>query len=98
MWVLLFLITLLLGMEDKKRMWLLGSIFIFSSALVYFIFMAAWLQFLMFMGMVVVIRIIIGLVEVGVGGKSLKDFWKSRKTVGVVCEVSSKKKYSKNFC
>lgn len=97
MWVLLFLITLLLGMEDKKRMWLLGSIFIFSSALVYFIFMAAWLQFLMFMGMVVAIRIIIGLVAVGVGGKSLKDFWKSRKTEGVVCEVSSKKNTQKIF-
>ncbi len=97
MWVLLFLITLLLGMEDKKRMWLLGSIFIFSSALVYFIFMAAWLQFLMFMGMVVAIRIIIGLVAVVVGGKSLKDFWKSRKTEGVVCEVSSKKNTQKIF-
>lgn len=97
MWVLLFLITLLLGMEDKKRMWLLGSIFIFSSALVYFIFMAAWLQFLMFMGMIVAVRIIIGLVAVGVGGKNLRDFWKNRKAEGVVCEVSGKKTTQKTF-
>jgi thiol-disulfide isomerase/thioredoxin len=28
MWVLIFLITLLLGMEDRRRMWVLGSAFI----------------------------------------------------------------------
>lgn len=33
MWALLFLISLLLGMHDKKRMWTLGSIFIVASAL-----------------------------------------------------------------
>lgn len=97
MWALLFLISLLLGMENKKRMWLLGSIFIFSSAIVYFIFMAAWLQFLMFVGMIVMVRIIIGLVAVGVGGKNLKDFWKNRKAEGVVCEVSHKKTTQKTF-
>lgn len=97
MWVLLFLISLLLGMENKKRMWLLGSIFIFSSAIVYFIFMAAWLQFLMFVGMIVAVRIIIGLVAVGVGGKNLRDFWKNRKADGVVCEVSNKKTTQKTF-
>jgi len=36
-------------------------------------------------------------VAVVVGGKSLKDFWKSRKTEGVVCEVSSKKNTQKIF-
>ncbi len=97
MWALLFLISLLFGMENKKRMWLLGSIFIFSSAIVYFIFMAAWLQFLMFVGMIVIVRIIIGSVAIGVGGKNLKDFWKNRKSEGVVCEVSHKKTTQKTF-
>lgn len=97
MWVLLFLISLLLGMENKKRMWLLGSLFIFSSAVVYFIFMAAWLQFLMFIGMIVVVRIIIGLVATSVGAKNLQDFWKNRKSEGVVCEVSHKKSTQKTF-
>lgn len=97
MWVLLFLISLLFGMENKKRMWFLGSIFIFTSAIVYFIFMAAWLQFLTFIGMIVAVRIIIGLVAVGVGGKNLRDFWKNRKADGVVCEVSNKKTTQKTF-
>ena len=31
MWVLLFLISLLLGMHDRKRMWILGTTFIVAS-------------------------------------------------------------------
>jgi len=88
MWVLLFLISLLLGMKDKKRMWLLGSIFIVASGAVYFVFMAAWLQFLLFIGMITAIRLIIGFVAMGVGGFQLRDWWKNRKADGVVCKVS----------
>ena len=97
MWVLLFLISLLLGMEDKKRMWLLGSIFIVASGLVYFVFMAAWLQFLMFIGMILFVRIGIGIVAVIVGGKNLKDYWDNRKSDGVVCKVSNQEGTKKTF-
>ncbi|PIT88987.1 MAG: hypothetical protein COU27_02735, partial [Candidatus Levybacteria bacterium CG10_big_fil_rev_8_21_14_0_10_36_7] len=41
MWALLFLISLLLGMQNRKRMWILGGAFILTSGLVYFLFMAA---------------------------------------------------------
>ncbi|MBI2436177.1 MAG: hypothetical protein HYV41_00295 [Candidatus Magasanikbacteria bacterium] len=97
MWALLFLISLLLGMKDKRKMWLLGSIFIVSSGAVYFIFMAAWLQFLLFIGMIVAIRIMIGLIAIGVGSYQLKGWWRHRKTEGVVCEVSSKKTTQNTF-
>ncbi|MFH1946653.1 MAG: hypothetical protein ABIJ23_00635 [Candidatus Magasanikbacteria bacterium] len=97
MWVLLFLISLLLGMEDKRRMWLLGSIFIFASGLVYFFFMAAWLQFLMFIGMILIVRIIVGLVAVGVGGKNIWDYLQNRKAEGVVCKVSKNEGAKKTF-
>lgn len=97
MWVLLFLISLLLGMEDKRRMWLLGSLFIVASGSVYFVFMGAWLHFLMFVGMILFVRIIVGLVAIGVGGKNIMDFWKNRKAEGVVCEVSKNEGTKKTF-
>lgn len=97
MWVLLFLISLLLGMEDRKRMILLGSIFIIASGAVYFIFMAAWLHFLLFIGMIFWIRLIIGAVGIGVGSKNLWDYWKNRKAEGVVCGVSQNKKAQTTF-
>ncbi len=43
MWVLFFLITLLLKVEDPRRRWILGITFIVASGAVYFFLMAAWL-------------------------------------------------------
>ena len=74
MWVLLFLISLLLDMKDRKKMWILGLAFIISSALVYFLFMFAWLNFFLFVGYIYWSRVLIaGIAFVG-GYKSLKKF------------------------
>lgn len=78
MWTLLFLISLLLGMKDRKRMWALGTAFIIASASVYFIFMSAWLNLLLFIGFIATVRIIIGLVALGGGGYNLKDFFTNK--------------------
>ncbi len=60
MWILFFLISLLLGMKDKKRMWILGGAFIVTSAFVYFMFMAAWLNLFLFLGFVWWVRVGVG--------------------------------------
>ena len=39
MWILLFLISMLIGMKDRKKMMYLGSLFIVASASVYFLLM-----------------------------------------------------------
>lgn len=78
MWTLLFLISLLLGMKDRKRMWALGTAFIVASASVYFVFMSAWLNLLLFIGFIVTVRIIIGLVALGGGVYNLKDFFTNK--------------------
>lgn len=61
MWTLIFLISLLLGMHDRKRMWLLGGAFIVASGFIYFLFMAAWLNFFLFVGMIGFVRVAIGI-------------------------------------
>lgn len=78
MWVLVFLISLLLGMEDRKKMWVLGGLFIISSGFVYFLFMTAWLNLFMFIGLIVWVRIIIGLVALGAGIYNLKEYVTNR--------------------
>jgi len=75
MWTLLFLISLLLGMKDKKRRWILGTTFIVASALVYFLFMAAWLNLLLFVGFIFWVRVLIALVALGGGGYNLREFF-----------------------
>lgn len=74
MWVLIFLINLLLGMEDRKKMWILGSAFILASGAVYFLFMTAWLNVLVFLGFIFWIRIAIGLVALFAGGYNLREY------------------------
>src|SRR3989339_3354 len=94
MWILLFLISLLLGMEDRIRMWILGSTFIFASGAVYFLFLSAWLNFFLFLGFVYWIRILIGLVALGSGGYHLYDAYKNREGG---CEVTGTEKRQRMF-
>jgi len=89
MWVLLFLISLLLGMENRKKMWALGMAFIFTSAVVYFLFLSAWLNLFLFLGFIAAIRIIIGLVAVGSGAYHLKEWWFNR---NATCRATSEEK------
>lgn len=94
MWTLLFLISILLGMKDRKRMWILGSAFIVSSALVYFLFMSAWLNLFLFIGFVAAVRVIIGLVAVGGGVFNVRDYFLNKEAG---CKVSKSKKQQKIF-
>jgi len=91
MWVLMFLISLLLGMKSRRRMWTLGVTFIVASATVYFLFMAAWLQLILFLGFITWIRISIGLLALGIGGYHLYDFIKNRKN-GISCKITGNEK------
>ncbi|MFH1207764.1 MAG: thioredoxin family protein [Patescibacteria group bacterium] len=86
MWVLVMLISMLIGMQDRRRMWLLGTIFIASSALVYFMFLAAWFNLFKFIGVVRWVQVLIGLVALGIGIYYLRRFWKSRPGA---CEVTN---------
>lgn len=75
MWVLVFLITLLIKMKDRKKMWILGSSFIIASAFVYFLFMSAWLNLILFLGFIFWIRLIVGLIALGSGVYNLRDYF-----------------------
>ncbi|MBW6441586.1 hypothetical protein K0B04_01580 [Patescibacteria group bacterium] len=91
MWVLLFLISLLIGMKDRKKMWILGIAFIVASAFVYFLFMVAWLNLFKFVGFIFWVRATIaGIAFVG-GYASLKKFF-SEDPSGCDVEGSEKKK------
>ena len=78
MWVLIFLISLLLGMKDRRKMWALGLVFILTSAFVYFLFMSAWLNFFLFLGLVNWVRIAIALLAIIVAINYLRDFIKNK--------------------
>ena len=90
MWVLLFLISMLIGMKDKKRMWILGSPFLLISALIYLIFMMSWLNLANLLISVVWVRVIIAVVSLVGGFINLRGYIKHRKVSG--CDVVDDKK------
>lgn len=67
MWILLFLITMLISMKDRKKMWILGSTFLITSALIYFLIMLAWLNVAVLITKINIIRSVIGFIAI-IGG------------------------------
>lgn len=94
MWVLLFLISMLIGLKDKKRRWILGSAFIIASAGVYFLFMTMWLNLLLFLGFVIWIRFLIALVALGGGIYNLREYKINK---DAACKVTAPEKRRKVF-
>lgn len=94
LWVLIFLITMLLEMKDRKKMWALGITFLVTSALVYTLFMVSWLSFALFMGKVNIIKILVGTFAVIFGVYNILRFIKSfNKDTG--CDVVNDSKRKK---
>lgn len=93
MWILLFLITMLINMKDRKRMWILGFTFIISSALVYLLFMLAYLKVASSL-IQTWFKYLIALVALIGGIINLKAYFKTRKQ-DIGCTVTDAKKRRK---
>lgn len=89
-WVLVFLLTLLIYSQSRARMLLIGGIFVFASALVYFMFMTAWLNLFLFLGYATIVRLAVGLVAMLMGAINMKDFFFFKKGFSLVIPESAK--------
>lgn len=84
MWILLFLITMLVGLNDRKKMFILGLSFILTSGVVYFLIMLLWLDLSKLLINVSYIRIIIGLTGIIIGSINLLKGLKKEKGCTIV--------------
>jgi hypothetical protein len=73
--VLLFLLSLLAHQKDRRRMAMIGGIFVLTSGMMYFTFMAAWLSVFQLLGAMAWITLIAGLLAIVVGIINVKDFF-----------------------
>lgn len=90
MWILIFLITMLFNMKDRKKMWILGILFILTSGVVYLAFMLTWLNLATFISKISAIRLLVAIVALVAGFYSLNSYIKSLSTDGG-CEVVDNK-------
>ncbi len=94
MWILIFLISMLINMKDRKRMWILGISFLLTSALVYALIMGAWLNIVVNFTQVRWIQIIIGLIALGGALFNFRSYYLERKK-DAGCQVVDEKKRKK---
>jgi hypothetical protein len=75
MWVLLFLLAMLAGQRDRKRMAVTAGTFVLASGAMYFAFMAAWLNVFLIIGVSHAAQVALGLVAIAIGVLNTKDFF-----------------------
>lgn len=90
MWVLLFLLSILVNLKDRTRILVVAGTFVLISGLAYFVFMAAWLQVFMLVGLLRPIQIFLGLMAMVVGAIHIKDFFAFKKGVSLSIPESAK--------
>jgi hypothetical protein len=73
--VLLFLLSMLTHQRSRARMLLIGGIFVLGSGVMYFAFMAAWLNIFQLIGHLAWVTAAAGVVAVLAGGLNVKDFF-----------------------
>ncbi|MFZ2303107.1 MAG: glutaredoxin domain-containing protein [Gallionella sp.] len=75
MWVLILMISLLATMNNRSRMLAIAGTFVAVQGLAYFIFMAAWLNLFLLIGISRASEIVIAAIALLAGAINLKDFW-----------------------
>jgi len=72
MWVLVYLISVVATLRDRRRIWLIVGSFVLASGILYFLFMTAWLNVFLLIGYVKPVTVVIGLVALGGGALQIR--------------------------
>lgn len=95
LWVLIFLITLLINHKDRKRMWIIGFTFIFTSALMYFMIMFVFTSLITTLTHTVIwFRYLVSLFAILFGSYNIYKYFKNRKK-DIGCTVTDENSRSK---
>jgi hypothetical protein len=73
MWALLYILTLLATLNDRRRMFLIGGTFVAVGGLLYFAFIAAWLELFLLIGLSRSLQVALGTAAVLAATVHVKD-------------------------
>jgi hypothetical protein len=90
--VLFSLLGLLVYAQSRKKMFMIGGIFIFFSGFIYFLFMSAWLNLFLLMGQVALITKIAGAASVVIASINIKDYFAFGRGISLTIPDSAKPK------
>lgn len=90
MWVLVFLLSVLVNIKERKKILLVAGTFVIVSGLAYFTFMAAWFNVFQFIGLLRPVQIGLGVMAIIVGTINVKDFFAFHKGITLSIPEASK--------
>jgi hypothetical protein len=90
MWVLLFLLSVLVNLRVRWKIFAVAGTFVLVSGLAYFAFMAAWLNVLLFVGLLRWVQILLALLAIFVGSVHVKDFFAFKRGISLSIPESAK--------
>jgi len=90
MWVLLFLLSLLVNLKDRRKMALIAGTFVLVSGVIYFAFMAASLNMFLLIGLSRAVQITLGGLALFVGAVNVKDFFALHRGISLSIPESAK--------
>jgi hypothetical protein len=90
MWVLVFLLSVLVNIQDRRKIIAIAGTFVLVSGIAYYAFMAAWLNLFMLIGMARSIQILLGLFAIFIGCVNIKDFFAFKQGISLSIPESTK--------
>jgi cytochrome c biogenesis protein CcdA/glutaredoxin len=90
MWVLLILLSVLVGVRDRRKVVAIAGTFVLVSGLAYFAFMAAWLNVFVLIGWSRPVQVAIGLIALVIGAIHAKDFFAFKRGISLSIPESAK--------
>jgi len=90
LWVLILMISLLAPLRSRSRMLAIAGTFIAVQGIAYFVFMAAWLNLFLLIGLSRISEITIAALALLAGSINLKDFWAFGRGVSLSIPAAAK--------
>jgi len=84
MWVLMFLLALLVNTHDRRKLLIVGIVFVFSSWVVYLIFMIAWLNIFTIFGIRQSVTVIFAVIVISIGLINVKELFFFKRGVSLM--------------
>jgi hypothetical protein len=95
MWVLVYLISVVAMLRDRRRIWLVCGSFVLASGILYFLFMTAWLNAFLAIGYSRAVTTVVGLVALGGGTLQVREVVTTKGAI--VCEVTGEESRKKTM-
>ncbi len=91
--ILTFLLSAMLLAKSRKRILIVGGIFVFFSALIYFLFMCAWLNIFLIGAEMKLLTLLAGLVAIAAGLINVKDYFFFKKGPSLTLPTQEKHRF-----